>query len=332
MAPGGEKFPDDVVCVWIHLFVLVIPERAFVGHKKLKEVEFSKGMHKIGGWSFCNCIALTTIITPTSLIVICKAAFVCCTALTMVKLSNGLLHIGDFSFNSCGFDQITIPDTTRTIGRFAFARSNLSSLRLHDEIESIRSYALCNCQFANFRLLPLITRIAGGMVVSCKRMFAVEIPENTIQIEEFLLQGCHSLQNIALSTNTDVASTLQGVFLYCTALLQLFNAEFAIKDALKSRFDELPIHRMFYYQSYHPITLEELRNSCRQWDCLGMTLLNILTCSTVHHLKLYEFMINKCPKNLITEDKWGVLPLLYILRGNTPREIVLLLVRSYQSL
>jgi hypothetical protein len=42
-----------------------------------------------------------------------------------------------------------------------------------------------------------------------------------------------------------------------------------------------------------------------QQDCLGMTPLHILTCSSVHSLELYHLIIEKYPSNLITEDRWG---------------------------
>lgn len=52
-----------------------------------------------------------------------------------------------------------------------------------------------------------------------------------------------------------------------------------------------------------------------QQDCLGMTPLHILTCSTVHSLELYQLMIDEYPENLIIKDEWGALPLLYAVGG-----------------
>jgi hypothetical protein len=69
-----------------------------------------------------------------------------------------------------------------------------------------------------------------------------------------------------------------------------------------------------------------------QQDCLGMTPLHILACSTVQRLELYQLMVDKYPANLIVEDAWGATPLLYAVWGGAPSEIVELLVNSYQSL
>ena len=133
-------------------------------------------------------------------------------------------------------------------------------------------------------------------------------------------------------------------FVYCTDLLHIFDTLEAIVNALKIRFAGLPIHSKMYYISYYnTVTSEgihsasiidengELDPSGLQQDCLGMTPLHILACSTVHSLELYQLMVEKYPENLIVEDAWGALPLLYAVWGDAPSEIVQFLVNSYQS-
>jgi hypothetical protein len=63
-----------------------------------------------------------------------------------------------------------------------------------------------------------------------------------------------------------------------------------------------------------------------------MTPLHILTCSSVHDIEVYRVIIDNYPTNLITEDRWGALPLLYAFWGNAPAEIIQFLLDSYQSL
>ena len=69
---------------------------------------------------------------------------------------------------------------------------------------------------------------------------------------------------------------------------------------------------MMYYYSFLAVSNDALQkavlnSNCKQ-DCLGMTPLHILTCSSVHHdLNLYRMLIETHPKQLITKDKWGAL-------------------------
>jgi len=134
-----------------------------------------------------------------------------------------------------------------------------------------------------------------------------------------------------------------NVFMYLntnTDLLQLFGSEAEIIWELKNRFDGLPIHGIVYYQSYHQGMLQSLsgrqnpvsfgqHQSLRsmldptgnQQDCLGMTPLHILACSSVHDIELYCLIIENYPTNLITEDRWGALPLLYVFWGAAPASI-----------
>jgi hypothetical protein len=124
-----------------------------------------------------------------------------------------------------------------------------------------------------------------------------------------------------------------------TDLQHLFgNSNRNIIIALQHRFDGLPIHRIVYYHSYHQAVLWILTDTTKlhptgnHQDCLGMTPLHILTCSSVHDLELYRVIIESYPTNLITEDRWGAPPLLYAFWGAAPAEIIEFLLESYQTL
>jgi hypothetical protein len=131
-----------------------------------------------------------------------------------------------------------------------------------------------------------------------------------------------------------------------TDLYLQFDSIAEIISELQHRFDGLPIHKLVYYHSYNENVLQKLiaaisqSQSLRskldptgnQQDCLGMTPLHIMACSSVHNLELYRLIIEKYPTNLITEDSWGALPLLYAFWGAAPSEIIQFLLESYQSL
>ena len=89
-------------------------------------------------------------------------------------------------------------------------------------------------------------------------MFSTELPERVTNIETDAFAFCHSLRNVAIPHNTVV---VEGVFDGCTDLrrVQLFGSgTYNIINSLKHRFDNLPIHKMIYYQSYKNLTSDQL--------------------------------------------------------------------------
>jgi hypothetical protein len=159
-------------------------------------------------------------------------------------------------------------------------------------------------------------------------MFSLELPEDVTEIGKYALGGCYCLRNVAFPPNADLAGNIfigTGLQTHLTDLQRLFGSITRIVSELMNRFDGLPIHSLIYYQSYDQGVLQRLiaainmrsgqRRTLRskldptgnQQDCLGMTPLHILMCSSVHDLEVYRVIIEKYPANLITEDSWGAL-------------------------
>jgi hypothetical protein len=209
------------------------------------------------------------------------------------------------------------------------------------------------CIFTNFRIPPLITVIPVGVSSNCRATFSVELSENVVEIRNAALRYCFCLRNVAFPPNAVFGD--DDIFIdeddnEMTDLQRLFGSNARIIWELQHRFDRLPIHKLVYYQSYYQGVLQnviaamnmrsgqsrtlrsKLDPTCNYQDCLGMTPLHIMACSSVHNLELYRVMVEKYPTNLITEDRWGALPLLYAFWGAAPVEIIQFLLASYKSL
>jgi hypothetical protein len=306
---GGLEAPRDVIRVLVDPSVTSIPDQAFNQRKKLAEVELCEGLVEIGYNSFSSC----------------------CHSIT----------------------KINIPNSIRRIKDYAFYCSLRTPIRLHDGIESIGGYAFAACIFTNFRVPTLITVIPIGLLHWCQLMFSLELPDNVMEIESGALLNCFCLRNVAIPPNSVFGNDdifIDEDYNEMTDLQQLFGSEARIIRELQHRFDRLPIHKLVYYQSYHEQKLQNViavmntrsgqRRTLRSkldptgnhQDCLGMTPLHILACSSVHNLELYRVIVEKYPVNLITEDSWGALPLLYAFWGAAPAEIIEFLLQSYLSL
>jgi hypothetical protein len=276
--------------------------------------------------------------------------------LAVVELSEGVVEIGDGSFKWCSDHQsitkIVIPNSLRRINDWAFYNSLRCRIRLHDGIESIGASAFARCIFTNFRVPPIIIVIPKCMLSNCRATFSLEITETVMEISEGAFQCCYSLRNVAFPPNAVIDDNIfiDEAINIISDLRLLFGSEAAIVRALMHQFDGLRIHKLVYYQSYNQGLLQNLiaainmRSGQRQTlhskldptgsqqDCLGMTPLHILTCSSVHDLEVYRLIVEKYPANLITKDRWGATPLLYSFWGAAPAEIIQFLLESYQSL
>jgi hypothetical protein len=284
--------------------------------------------------------------------------------LTEVELCEGLIEIGEQSFRQCELSirKITIPASLRRICDRAFSFSLRCPIRLHDGIESIGEGAFAFCIFTNFRVPPLITVIPKSMLWNCKSLVSLELSEELRVVENHAFTFCYCLRNVAFPPNAVFGG---DIFFYeeddyedddddddeiRTDLQLLFGSNAAIINVLRHRFDGLPIHSIVYYQSYNQEVLQKIiaainmRSGQRQTlqnkldttgtqqDCLGMTPLHIMACSSVHDLEVYHIIVENYPTNLITEDRWGAPPLLYAFWGAAPSEIIQFLLESYQLL
>jgi hypothetical protein len=171
-------------------------------------------------------------------------------------------------------------------------------------------------------------------------------------VKEFALGGSYSLRNVAFPSNTTLDDSVfidddfdedDEFMSIITDLQQLFGSDLEIIRELQHRFDGLPIHSIVYYQSYNQRVLQyliaainmrrsKLDPTGNRRDCLGMTPLHILACSSVHDLEVYRLIVKRYPTNLITEDRWGALPLLYVFWGAAPAEVIDFLLERYQAL
>jgi len=319
--------------------VTVIHAWAFAYCDKLEEVNISEGLLEVGTMAFYSCGSLKQIRIPSTVSRI-DHTFKECEKLEKVELSEGLVEIGEHTFYGCySMTSINIPSTVKTIGSWAFAHVPLKNLSLSDSIESIGNHAFWNWNeaFAIARLPSLVTMISGSMCRS-REMFSMEIPESIEQIDGEAFNSCTTLRNLALPSNVEIGT---DTFKDCLDLKELGSERNIIK-LLKNRFDNLPIHKKMYYQSYNQGRVLRSNNeslistlddpSIKLQDALGMTPLHILASSTIQNIELYKILIDKHPESLITEDRWGTLPLLYAVWRGAGKEIINLLIKSYQSL
>lgn len=109
--------------------VTKIDERAFQSCKKLTSISITN-YTTCSEYIFSDCHSLKTL-ELTGLNEIPENAFAKCYKLNEVKFSSNLMKIGSGSFSSCGFKELTIPDSVISIGENAFFNNtNLKTVTL----------------------------------------------------------------------------------------------------------------------------------------------------------------------------------------------------------
>jgi len=356
---GDNAFSDckSLKRINIPSTVIEIGYNAFQGCNKLNGITLPDGLQTVGMYAFSSCTSLQRINIPPGITQIKLGGFFFCKGLTKVMFSEGIIELGN-AFGFCeSLVSVQLPSSLRVIGGETFQCCGvLNEIHMPNSIVSIGPRAFLGCNLINFRLPPLIINVdlfifgnLNGNNNKC--LVSLELSENITQIT--ITSGhsqprLESLRNVALPSECEVDA---DALLNFTDLRVAFPNEDmdTISEALQHRFDDLPIHKICYYQSYHDneTTMQYLKREINPWtskppgqlnrtgkqqDCLGMTPLHILSCSTKPTIEMYQLLIEKYPETLIVKDKWGDIPLLYALWCNAPNEVLDLLVESYKSL
>jgi hypothetical protein len=339
-----------------------IEKRAFIHCKSLTDIIIPSSVEEIGDEAFMHCSQLKEIDLPNGLHCINHCTFAFCTSLRFIKIPPQITTIYEGAFVGCS-NLFTVDfcheSSLRKILSHAFnGCKSLTKLILPDLVEEIEMNSLKGSSLTNFRVPATMTTFDLSAFGGFNNLVSIEIPESTEQIDDHHYPlRLNSLRNIAIPPGcliiqhavNDFGSLIAG--LYPNNDYNEAENYSQILDLLRIRFEGLSIHKECYNQTFqdNEAVMRNLRREINPWstrgstirgrlnetgkmqDCLGMTPLHILTCSTRHTLEMYELIVQKYPENLVTQDKWGDVPLLYAFWCNAPEDIVRFLVENYKT-
>ena len=343
--------------------VVRIKERAFQDCRKLRSICIPSSVMNIGHCCFVDCTSMERVELCEGLEIIETAAFQGCALLKSINLPSTVREIGPFVFDRCvNLTEVELSERLKCIPKRAFMRcSSLKFIKLPNNIEIIEGAAFRECKSlekvdmlceglkeiegnaffkcTNFKSIhiPSSVRIIRGAFDSCSQLLSIELCDGVERILPSAFAHCSSLRNLVVPHAARAESFLEP---RCDDLIRLFGSQAKIIDSLKTRFDGLPVHKLCYYQSYQQIEvvreqLKETLNGSTQelelQDCLGMTPLHILVLSTRHDIDIYRLIIEHLSNSLVTEDRWGCLPILYAIWLDIPQEILQYLIDSQKS-
>ena len=126
----------------------LIGDSAFYCDSKLETVKWNDkcDLKIIDNYAFYKCSSLNHFIMPNSTLSVGKYAFRYDAGLTDIQLSTSLSIIYDYAFGECGFCQLILPESLKSMQAGAFINnSNLADITIPKKTEGIGAGAFENC-------------------------------------------------------------------------------------------------------------------------------------------------------------------------------------------
>lgn len=112
-----------------------------------------------------------------------------------------ITSIGSFVFDSCEAETITMPNSIKSIGDYAFASSkNLKSIKLSENLETLGSNSFFFCNNLEEIELPPSIKDMGIYTFSGTGLKSVTIPEseNLTEIDSYVFYQCSNLTEVTI--------------------------------------------------------------------------------------------------------------------------------------
>ncbi|MGL4183923.1 MAG: leucine-rich repeat protein [Metamycoplasmataceae bacterium] len=176
-------------------------------NKTIKEIVLPPNLLIIGNSSFLNCLALTSIVIPSTVTTIESSAF-SSSGLTSIVIPDSVMTIGSSAFSNClnlssvtlpkdlkiissslflnskALTSIVIPSTVTSIESSAFSSSGLTSIVIPDSVMTIGSSAFSNCLNLSSVILPKDLKIiSSSLFFNSKALTSIIIPSLVTSIE-----------------------------------------------------------------------------------------------------------------------------------------------------
>ena len=232
----------------------IIPEQVTYNNRTLTVV----GIHEASNSDnnkgvFENCIGLTSISIPNSIIYIGNRTFYGCTSLTNINIPNSVTSIGDYALYGCtGLTSVSIPNSVTSIGDYAlYGCSGLTSISIPNSVTSIGDYALCGCSGLTSVSIPnSVTSIGDYTLYGCSGLTSISIPNSVTSIGDYALCGCSGLTSISIPNSV---TSIGDYALYgCSGLTSI-----SIPNSVRS----IGKYALANCSKLSDVTIEGLKNS-----------------------------------------------------------------------
>ncbi len=135
----------------------------------------------------------------------------------------GTENIDKYAFmNSSNLKGVTIPDTVKFIGSYAFGNTSIESVIIPDSVATMESYVFYGCKsLKNVVLSRGLEEIGANAFKECAALEGIIIPDNIKIIRANAFYGCNSLKSIVIPNSVahmgDRVFNNPDIIIYCEA-------------------------------------------------------------------------------------------------------------------
>ena len=153
--------------------------------------------------TFENCINLSEVSIPKSVIKINKFAFKNCGLINIV-IPEGIERIDNYAFSSCPYlKSVTISEGVKEIGWAAFEKATLETVNIPSSVKRIETYAFNECrELKNVTISEGVNEI-GYSAFAATALETVYIPSSVKSIEEYAFCECRELKDVTISEGVE---------------------------------------------------------------------------------------------------------------------------------
>lgn len=175
----------------------------------------------VGTSAFCGCTALKNAVVGDSVEEIGESTFQQ-TGLVSITIGNSVKSIGDYAFWKCtGLEEIVIPDSVTEIGYAAFEKcTGLKSAEIGNGVENIASNAFLECSSLETVTMGRdVKKIGYYAFQNCTKLTNLALSEELQSIGNCAFKNCTWLSEVVIPRKvTEIGG---GAFYNCVRLLKV---------------------------------------------------------------------------------------------------------------
>ena len=199
-----------------------LPNSAFYGFTKLKNVTLPEDLVTIGESCFAGCTSLTSIDLPDMLVSISERAFSSCTALGSVEIPASVAKVGACAFEFCTtLGSIVFRGESTALGKGTLSScTSLSYVNLPKGATLIPANTFSDCTSLEELILPSgVVEISSYAFLNCYSLKALTLPLNLVSIGNYAFSGCSALPGFTFPSTVETVG--RGAFYGCSSITSI---------------------------------------------------------------------------------------------------------------